>query len=193
MRHRVKTAKLQRKTAHRRSLLANLACSLIDHGRIRTTLAKAKALRPIAEKMVTLGKRGDLHARRQAISFLRQKELVKKLFAEVAPAAAKRNGGYCRITKLGPRPSDSAPMAFIEWVDRAGAAGDDGEAEATESKPAVTAKPKPVATAKAIVAAKGAEAVSDNAETVDTEPAALAVEEETADEEADEEEKAEEK
>ena len=117
MRHRRKTVKLQRDTAHRRSLLANLTCSLIQHGRIRTTLAKAKALRPIAEKMVTLAKRGDVHARRQAIAFLRQKDTVKKLFAEVGPACEDRQGGYCRITKLGARVSDSAPMAFIEWTD----------------------------------------------------------------------------
>ena len=117
MRHRKKTVKLQRDTAHRRSLLANLACSLIEHGRIRTTLAKAKALRPVAEKMVTLAKRGDLHARRQAIAFLRQKENVKKLFEEVGPVSTDRQGGYCRITKLGARVSDSAPMAYIEWTD----------------------------------------------------------------------------
>jgi large subunit ribosomal protein L17 len=131
--------KLQRKTAHRRSLLANLSCRLIEHGRIRTTLAKTKALRPIAERMVTLGKRGDLHARRQAIAFLRQKDAVKKLFAEVAPAAADRRGGYCRITKLGPRPSDSAPMAYIEWVDMPGILAEDEEPEttaATEETPA---------------------------------------------------------
>ena len=117
MRHRRKTVKLQRDAAHRRSLLANLTCSLIQHGRIRTTLAKAKALRPVAEKMVTLAKRGDVHARRQAIAFLRQKDTVKKLFSEVAPACADRPGGYCRITKLGARMSDSAPMAYIEWTD----------------------------------------------------------------------------
>jgi len=118
MRHRRKTAKLQRVASQRRALLANLTCSLIEHGRIRTTLAKAKALRPVAEKMVTLGKRGDLHARRQAIAFLRQKGSVKTLFETVAPAAADRAGGYCRITKLGLRTSDAAPMAFIEFVDR---------------------------------------------------------------------------
>ena len=117
MRHRRKTVKLQRDAAHRRSLLANLTCSLIEHGRIRTTLAKAKALRPVAEKMVTLAKRGDLHARRQAIAFLRQKDTVNKLFSEVAPACEDRPGGYCRITKLGARMSDSAPMAYIEWTD----------------------------------------------------------------------------
>jgi large subunit ribosomal protein L17 len=122
MRHRSKTVKLKRTASHRRALLSNLACSLIEHGRIRTTLGKAKALRPVAEKLVTLAKRDDLHSRRLAIAYLRQKEVVKKLFAEVAPASKERQGGYCRITKLGPRASDAAPMAFIEWVDRPAAA-----------------------------------------------------------------------
>lgn len=117
MRHRRKTVKLQRKAAHRKSMLANQVCSLIEHRRIKTTLAKAKATRPIAEKMVTLGKRGTLHARRQAAAFLHQKSAVKKLFEEVAPACEGRQGGYCRITKLGPRQSDAAPMAYLEWVD----------------------------------------------------------------------------
>ena len=117
MRHRMKTVKLQRDASHRKALLANLVCSLIEHRRIRTTLAKAKALRPVAEKMVTLGKRGDLHARRQAVAALGQKEAVKKLFEEIAPASKDRQGGYTRIIKLGPRKSDSAPMAFLEWVD----------------------------------------------------------------------------
>lgn len=119
MRHRRKVAKLKRSVPHRKSLLANQTCALIKHGRIRTTLAKAKALRPVAEKMVTLGKRGDLHARRQAIAFLQQKDAVKALFDEIAPLAKDRQGGYCRITKLGLRTSDAAPMAFIEWVDKA--------------------------------------------------------------------------
>ncbi|WP_319800710.1 50S ribosomal protein L17 [Luteolibacter rhizosphaerae] len=118
MRHRRNTTKLKRTAAHRRSLLANLACSLIEHGSIRTTLAKAKALRPVAEKMIGLGKRGDLHARRQAVAFLRQKDIAKKLFEEVAPLSKDRQGGYCRITKLGARMTDSAPMAVIEWVDQ---------------------------------------------------------------------------
>lgn len=117
MRHGRKTVKLQRDASHRKALLSNLVCSLIEHRRIRTTLAKAKAVRPLAEKMVTLGKRGDLHARRIAIASLRHKDLVKKLFDEIAVASKDRNGGYTRITKLGQRRSDSAPMAFIEWVD----------------------------------------------------------------------------
>jgi large subunit ribosomal protein L17 len=129
MRHRRNTTKLKRTASHRRALLANLACSLIDHGKIRTTLGKAKALRPVAEKLITLAKRDDLHSRRLAIAFLHQKETVKKLFAEVAPASKDRQGGYCRITKLGPRTSDAAPMAIIEWVDRT---VDSEEAEAAE-------------------------------------------------------------
>ena len=103
-------------------MLANQTCSLIEHGRITTTLAKAKAVRPLAEKMVTLAKRGDLHARRRALALLhnnstRTVKAVGKLFAEIAPRSAARNGGYTRVVKLGPRSSDSAPMAFIEWVD----------------------------------------------------------------------------
>jgi len=118
MRHCKKTIKLGRKSEHRNLLLANQVCSLIEHSRIRTTLAKAKAVRPFAERMITLGKRGDLHARRVAFSFLRQKEAVRKLFAELATSASSRQGGYCRVVKLGPRQSDSAPMAYLEFVDR---------------------------------------------------------------------------
>ncbi len=127
MRHRRKTVKLQRNSAHRRSLLANLACSLIEHGRIRTTLAKAKALRPVADKLVTMAKRDTLHARRQAVAFLRHKTPTKKLFDEIGPAAAQRQGGYTRIIKLGQRGSDAAPMALIEWVDRPAGADEDAD------------------------------------------------------------------
>jgi large subunit ribosomal protein L17 len=90
---------------------------LIEHQRIKTTLAKAKAVRPLAEKMVTLGKNGSLHARRTALAVLRQKDAVKKLFEDIAPRSATRNGGYTRIIKLGQRKSDSAAVAFLEWVD----------------------------------------------------------------------------
>lgn len=117
MRHRRKTVKLGRTAEHRNALLAALACSLIEHRAIVTTLAKAKALRPFAEKMVTLGKRGDLHSRRLAISYLRQPGKVKILFEKIAPAAKGRQGGYTRIIKLGTRVGDRAPMARIEWVD----------------------------------------------------------------------------
>ena len=117
MRHQKKTVKLGRTAEHRKALLANQVCSLIEHQRIKTTLAKAKAVRPLAEKMVTLGKKGSLHARRTALAVLRQKGAVKKLFDDIAPRSADRKGGYTRIVKLGARKSDSAPVAFIEWVD----------------------------------------------------------------------------
>ena len=147
MRHRSKTVKLKRNASHRRALLANLVCNLIEHGRIKTTLGKAKALRPVAEKLVTLAKRDDLHSRRLAIAFLHQKETVKKLFAEVAPAAKDRQGGYCRITKLGARMSDSAPMALIEWVDRV-VVSDEPAAEAVVEVAAETKPAKKKAAAK---------------------------------------------
>lgn len=132
MRHHRKTAKLQRDKSHREALLRNLAASLIEHRRITTTLAKAKALRPFAESLVTLGKKGDLHARRRAISLLGSNQLaqrsVKTLFEAIAPASADRPGGYCRITKLPQRQSDSAPMAIIEWVDALQTFGETAEA-----------------------------------------------------------------
>jgi large subunit ribosomal protein L17 len=119
MRHQKKTIKLGRTSEHRKALLANQVCSLIEHERIKTTLAKAKAVRPLAEKMVTLGKNGSLHARRTALAALRQKNAVKKLFDNIAPRSTNRNGGYTRIIRLGQRKSDSASIAFIEWVDAA--------------------------------------------------------------------------
>lgn len=129
MRHRRKTTKLQRNAAQRRALLSSLTCHLIDQGRIETTVAKAKALRPVAEKMVTLGKSGTLHSRRRAAAFLANKDAVKKLFESVAPAAADRKGGYTRITRIGVRRSDAAPMAHIEWVDGVAAKAQSESAE----------------------------------------------------------------
>ena len=117
MRHQKKTIKLGRTAEHRKALLANQVCSLIEHQRIKTTLAKAKAVRPLAEKMVTLGKKGSLHARRTALAVLRQKDAVKKLFDDIAPRSADRNGGYTRIIRLGIRKSDAAAVALLEWVD----------------------------------------------------------------------------
>jgi large subunit ribosomal protein L17 len=117
MRHHRSGKKLGRDSAHRKALYANLAGSLIEHGRIKTTEAKAKAVRPVAEKMITLGRRGDLAARRQALAYLRSQEVVHKLFAEVAPRFADRPGGYLRIVKLGPRAGDGAEMAYLEVVD----------------------------------------------------------------------------
>jgi large subunit ribosomal protein L17 len=152
MRHQKKTVKLGRTAEHRKALLANQVCSLIQHQRIKTTLAKAKAVRPLAERMVTLGKNGSIHARRTALATLRQKNAVKKLFDDIAPRSAERNGGYTRIVKLGQRKSDSASMAFIEWVDMT---------EVVEEKPAEEkkakrkeAEPKPKITEPEAAAAK---------------------------------------
>ena len=117
MRHAHKGKKLGRDSAHRKALYANLACALIEHGRIKTTEAKAKAVKPEVEKLITLAKRGDLHARRQALAALGQdKFVVYKLFEEVAPRYADRPGGYTRILKLGPRRSDATEMVFLELV-----------------------------------------------------------------------------
>jgi large subunit ribosomal protein L17 len=117
VRHHRAGKKLGRDSAHRKALYANLACSLIEHGRIRTTEAKAKAVKPFAEQMITLGKRGDLSARRQAVAELRSQDIVKRLFDDVAPRFADRPGGYSRIVKLGPRQGDAADMVYLELVD----------------------------------------------------------------------------
>ena len=117
MRHARTGKKLGRDAAHRRALYSNLAGALITHGRIQTTEAKAKAVKPFAEKMITLGKRGDLAARRQALAHLRSQQVVHELFAEVAPRFAERPGGYTRIIKLGPRQGDAAEMVYLELVD----------------------------------------------------------------------------
>jgi large subunit ribosomal protein L17 len=117
LRHARTGKKLGRDSAHRKALYSNLTGALIEHGRIKTTVTKAKAVKPIAERMITLGRRGDLHARRQAVAFLRSKDVVHKLFAEVAPRFAERPGGYSRIVKLGPRAGDAAEMVYLELVD----------------------------------------------------------------------------
>src|SRR5438445_13171529 len=112
MRHQKKTIKLGRTAEHRKALLANQVCSLIEHQRITTTLAKAKAVRPLAERMVTLGKNGSIHERRTALAVLRQKTAAKKMIDDIAKRSAARNGGYTGIIKLGPRKSDPARIAF---------------------------------------------------------------------------------
>jgi large subunit ribosomal protein L17 len=117
VRHRRSGRKLGRDASHRKALYANLASALIEHGRIKTTIAKAKEVRPIAEQMITLGRRGDIAARRQALAYLRSQDVVHKLFSEVAPRFADRPGGYSRIVRLGPRQGDSAEMAYLELVD----------------------------------------------------------------------------
>ena len=117
MRHQKSGRKLGRDAAHRKALYANLAAALIEHGRIKTTEAKAKEVRPIVEQMITLGKRGDLHARRLALAELRSQDVVHQLFVDVAPRFADRPGGYTRIVKLGPRYGDAAEMVYLELVD----------------------------------------------------------------------------
>ena len=136
MRHLKRTAKLGRTGQHRNAMLANLVCSLIEHKRVTTTLAKAKAARSVAEKMVTLGKSGTIHDRRLAAARLHQEDAVKTLFDEIAPANKDRHGGYTRIVKMNQRPGDSAQKAILEWVDY----GMAPEAPAAE-KPAKEAKP----------------------------------------------------
>jgi large subunit ribosomal protein L17 len=150
MRHQKKTVKLGRTAEHRKALLANQVCSLIKHQRIKTTLAKAKAVRPLAEKMVTLGKNGSLHARRTALAVLRQKDAVKKLFDDIAPRSADRQGGYTRIIKLGQRKSDSAAIAFLEWVDVAALAEESTPAEKGKKRKSSKAEASSEAGAKPV-------------------------------------------
>lgn len=137
MRHLKRTAKLGRTGQHRNAMLANLVCSLIKHKRITTTLAKAKAARSVAEKMVTLGKRGSIHDRRLAAARLHQEDAVKILFDEIVPAQKERHGGYTRIVKLGQRQGDSGQSAILEWVELGAAA----PPAPVETKPAEEAKP----------------------------------------------------
>jgi large subunit ribosomal protein L17 len=117
MKHRRAGRKLGRDSAHRKALYANLACALIENGRIRTTEAKAKEVRPIVEQVITLGKRGDVAAHRQAVAFLRSKSAAHALFEDIAPRFADRQGGYTRVVKIGPRQGDAAAMAYLELVD----------------------------------------------------------------------------
>ena len=138
MRHLKRTAKLGRTSEHRNAMLANLVCSLIEHKRVTTTLAKAKAARSVAEKMVTLGKSGTIHDRRLASARLHQEAAVKILFTEIAPAQKDRHGGYTRIVRLNQRQGDASQRAILEWVDMPVLT----EAP-SESKPAEEAKPSP--------------------------------------------------
>lgn len=139
MRHRLKGRKLNRTASHRKAMFANMAASLIEHEQIVTTLPKAKELRSIVDKLITLGKRGDLHARRLAISKMRDVEQAKKLFDVLGPRYKDRNGGYTRVLKAGFRYGDNAPMAVIELVDRdfdAKGAKDRARMEAMETEQA---------------------------------------------------------
>ncbi|WP_456385572.1 50S ribosomal protein L17 [Desulfolithobacter sp.] len=117
MRHRKAGRKLGRTTAHRKAMLRNMVTSLLEHERIVTTVPKAKEARRVAEKMITLGKRGDLHARRQALAYIRSKDIVAKLFDEISVQYQDRKGGYTRIIRTGTRNGDAAPMAILELVD----------------------------------------------------------------------------
>ncbi|MGC2857064.1 50S ribosomal protein L17 [Novispirillum sp. DQ9] len=134
MRHGLSGRKLNRTSSHRKAMFANMAASLLRHEQIKTTLPKAKDLRPIAEKLISLGKRGDLHARRQAAALLRDDEVVKKLFSVLAERYKDRQGGYTRVLKAGFRYGDAAPMGFIELVDR------DPAAKGAEDKARVEAE-----------------------------------------------------
>jgi large subunit ribosomal protein L17 len=139
MRHLKRTAKLGRTGQHRNAMLSNLVCSLIKHKRVTTTLAKARAARSVAEKMVTLGKRGTLHDRRLVAARLHQEDAVKILFTEIAPAQKERRGGYTRIVKLGQRQGDAGQRAILEWVDVPLEGGAPEAAPAQEAKPAAAA------------------------------------------------------
>jgi len=116
MRHRIAGRKLGRTTSHREAMLRNLVTSLLEHEKVKTTDAKAKELRPLAEKLIGLGKRGDLHARRQALSVVRKADVVKKLFETLSPRYQSRTGGYLRIVKIGFRPGDGAPVSLVELI-----------------------------------------------------------------------------
>ena len=128
MRHRKAGRKLNRSASHRSAMLRNIVTSLLEHERISTTVPKAKEVRRVAEKMITLGKRGDLHARRQAMAYIRSKDIVAKLFDKLSEQYADRQGGYIRIIRTGIRPGDAAPMAIIELVGYEEAAVQEGEA-----------------------------------------------------------------
>jgi large subunit ribosomal protein L17 len=175
VRHQRAGKKLGRDSAHRKALYANLAGALIENGRIKTTVTKAKAVKPIAERMITLGRRGDLHARRQATAFLRSRDVVHRLFADVAPRFKDRPGGYARIVRLGPRAGDAAEMAYLELVDEEYVA--EQLEERTHHEPEVVAEPEPVEEEAAEDVSDAAE-VSDTAETSEAEAEAPAEEEE---------------
>jgi len=140
MRHLVKGKKLRRNTAQRRALLRNLVTSFLEKERIQTTLAKAKAAKPLAEKMITLAKRNTLHTRRQALRFIYKRDVVKKLFEEIGPRFSERPGGYTRIVKTGPRAGDGAEMAVLELIGT--------EYKKKEKKKSIREKAKEAAKAK---------------------------------------------
>jgi large subunit ribosomal protein L17 len=167
MRHARTGKKLGRDSAHRKALYSNLAGALIEHGRIKTTVTKAKAVKPLAEQMITLGRRGDLHARRQATAFLRSRDVVHRLFADVAPLFKDRPGGYTRIVRIGPRPGDAAEMVYLELVDEEYVATQREERTpepVEEEEPAEVEEPveEPVAEAADESSGGGADESADN-------------------------------
>ncbi|WP_017578621.1 50S ribosomal protein L17 [Nocardiopsis valliformis] len=165
-----KGARLGSGPAHERHILANLATSLFQHGRIRTTEAKAKRLRPYAEKLITLGKRGDLHARRQVLTKITDKSVVHELFTEIGPRYENRSGGYTRITKIGPRKGDNAPMAVIELVEALSAPAAPAAAAAAPVEEPVEAEATEVKTEEAAEAPEAAEEkAAEKAESSETE------------------------
>ena len=174
--------------AHERLILANLATALFEHGRITTTEARARRLRPVAERLITISKKGDLHARRRVLTVIRNKDVVHTLFAEIGPRYENREGGYTRIVKIGPRKGDNAPMAVIELVEALDAArAAEGvarraakEAEmAKAAKDAAAAKEAAAAVVDEVVADSGSDEVAEavESESVDTEATAISVEE----------------
>ena len=185
-----KGARLGGSAAHQRLILANLASQLFEHGRIVTTEAKAKRLRPLAEKLITKAKRGDIHSRRMVLTTVRDKGVVHTLFTEIAPGLADREGGYTRITKVGPRKGDNAPMALIELVQES--VEDSRKANAKVAAPAKKAPAKKSTTkssaaapaAQAAPAAPAASGPADAAPEAETSPAEKLVEETSELEEA---------
>ncbi len=155
MRHNKAGRRLGRNSSHRRAMMRNMVTSLLDHDRITTTDTRAKELRKLADKMITLGKRGDLHARRQALQVIQDKKVVAKLFERIAPRYQERPGGYTRIIKLGARPGDNAPLAVIELVEEEFTAR-----PRKAAKPAVESTPAPVAAETADAGDKIAEEAS---------------------------------
>ena len=184
--------------AHERLMLANLATALFEHGRITTTEAKAKRLRPLAERLITFAKKGDLHARRRALTVVRDKSVVHVLFTEIGPAMANRNGGYTRITKIGPRKGDNAPMAVIEIVEplaeQVVAEATGATKRAAKEKAAKQAAPAAAAAAAPAEAAEVDEVVTEEVvetpEAVEAEVTDEAVAEDAAADEAEDKDKA---
>jgi large subunit ribosomal protein L17 len=175
-----KGARLGGSPAHQKHMLANLAAALFEHGKITTTQARARRLRPVAERLITFAKRGDLHARRQVLTVVTDKGIVHTLFTEIGPSFAERNGGYTRITKLGPRKGDAAPMAVIELVT---------EEASAAARPRRRARRAPGQAAPAAAAAAGTAAADETAEAEATEaeaPEVAASEAEAAESEATE-------